>query len=93
MSQPCPHSAGFLGSKFQRVFKNITNPERPELGRSVNGRESSQQGFSSVSIGARFSKFRERSKISHRHLLARNSSVYSIAYQIWVGSSRIGDTR
>ena len=55
MSEPCPHSAGFLGSKFQRVFKNITNPERPELGRSVNGRGSSQQGFSSVSIGARFS--------------------------------------
>jgi hypothetical protein len=34
----------------------------------------------------------ERSRISHRHLLARNSSVYSRAYPIWVGSSGIGDT-
>ena len=45
MSEPCRHSAGFLGSKFQRVFKNITNPERPELGRSVNGRGSSSTGL------------------------------------------------
>ena len=44
-----------LRLEIPACFKNITNPERPELGRSVNGRGSSQQGFSSVSIGARFS--------------------------------------
>ena len=32
MSEPCPQSAGFLGSKFQRVFNNITNPDSGNWG-------------------------------------------------------------
>ena len=97
----CPshvHSAGFLGSKFQRAYELLVG--------SGSTSKSLLQHLSQHSAGAfsrKFAQWIKDSKVPNLgrkfqlgytrcHLLARNSSVYSRAYPIWVGGSSIGDT-
>ena len=92
MSEPCPHFAEFLGSKFLRIFKSLPTSDRQKL--EIHKPERSGPKGEGVKTRRRVKSpggapvpFRFNETLTWSFALAknaRNSSVYSIAYPIWV---------
>jgi hypothetical protein len=100
MSEPCPlrrvlrleipACIRIAGRIRFHVEKPVTAPEPAFGGRLLVQVRSVDRVFKSLpNLGRKF----QYRRYTIRHLPARNSSVYSRAYPIWVGGSSIGDTR